>query len=220
MPAIAVVDDRKPDRDTIAKVIASTLKVLKEDDQWSVIADAPPPKQRDVIQWMDQHDATVLLTDWRLNEGSKDNRAVNYEADALIGEIRKKRPTFPIFVITGFASEANDHLQDVEAVFDRNDFTKRIKTVLPQILRSGGRRHLEQRALLAELDALSRKVAQGKATSADKQRLEGLQGHFQSETPLITQLDSVLSELEAAADRADALQRKVSAKLKKPKRRG
>jgi hypothetical protein len=217
MPSIAVVDDRKSDRDTIATVLRSTLKVLHEDSRWSVIADAPPTKQQHVVQWMDEHDATVLLTDWRLNEGNKNNRVVNYEADALIGEIRKRRPTFPIYVITGFPSEANEHLQDVEAVFDRSDFTKKIRTVLPQILRSGARRSKEQRDLLAELDVLSRKVAKGNATRKDKQRLDGLQGHFQTESPLITELDSVLSELEAAADRADALQREVAAQLRKSK---
>lgn len=110
---------------------------------------------------------------------------------------------------------SEQNLQDVEEVFDRSEFTKQIRTLLPRILRSGGRRHVEQRRLLAELDTLSRKVANGKATKQERLQLESLQGHFQSEAPLITQLDSILSELEAAADRADALQRKVAAKVKR-----
>ena len=219
MPAIAVVDDREQDRKTIARVIGSTLRFLKRDKEWSVIADGPPAKQKDVLQWIDEHDATVLLTDWRLNEGSRDSRAVNYEADALISEIRKSRPSFPIYVITGFASEAHAHLKDVEAIFDRAGFTKQIKDVLPQILRAGARRHEEQREEMAELDDLSRRVARGQATPEHKNRLRILQAQFQVESPLVTQLDSLLSELEAAASRAEALQRKIVAQMTKPHKR-
>src|SRR5437016_9423409 len=105
MPAIAIVDDRKDDRETIGRVIRSTLKKLKQSDSWSVVSDEPPLKEHDVLQWLDENDATVLVTDWKLNEGAKGKRVVNYEADRLIQEIRTKRPNFPIFVITGFESE-------------------------------------------------------------------------------------------------------------------
>lgn len=219
MPTIAIVDDRKPDRETIERVIGSTLKSLKQDDAWAVVADGPPQKEKDVLQWLDEHDATVLVTDWKLNEGNKDTRVVSYEADSLIREIRLKRPDFPIFVITGFESEARGHLVDVENVFSREDFTKGAKTVVPQMLRAGMRRYNEQRTRLAEMDALSRKVASGKAKKGDRSKLEGLQGYFQAELPAIIGLDAVLQELEAATDRADAVRRKVESRLNKKKTR-
>lgn len=218
MPAIAVVDDRKADRETVERVIGSVLKVLKQNNTWAVVSDAPPAKERDVLQWLDEHDATVLVTDWKLNEGSKNTRVVNYEADALIREIRSKRPDFPIFVITGFESEARTHLVDVENVLSREAFTKDAKTVIPQMLRAGMRRYNEQRKLLAEMDELSRKVASGKAKAADRTKLKGLQGYFQSELPTILGLDTVLTELEAATDRADTLRKKFAARLQKPKK--
>jgi CheY-like chemotaxis protein len=215
MPAIAVVDDRRPARETIAKVIASTIKALGLSETWAVVDDAPPPKERDVLQWMDQHDATVLLTDWRLNEGSETSRAVNYEAGSLIDAIRVQRPSFPIFVITGYVKEAAERLRDVEAVFERSEFTKRIETILPQMLRSGARRYKEQRELFGELDSLSRKMARGKATGAERKRLSSLQGYFQTDIPMMTGLEAVLTELEAVTERAEEIQKKLQKQIKK-----
>src|SRR6185312_11083203 len=175
MPAIAILDDRKNDRETIARVVTSTLKQMKQDDRWKVVAEEPPSKERDVLHWLDENDANVLVSDWKLNEGAKSQRVVNYEADALIREIRSKRPTFPIYVITGFETEARAHLKDVENIFSRKDFTKNSESVVPQMVRAGTRRYEEQRELLARMDSLARKVAGGGASAKDRKELQGLQ---------------------------------------------
>ena len=46
MPAIAIIDDRKSDRETITRVVTSTLKKMKETDHWSVVYDGPPPNSK------------------------------------------------------------------------------------------------------------------------------------------------------------------------------
>src|SRR5258708_4111872 len=127
--------------------------------EWKVVSDEPPSKERDVIHWLDEHDATVLVSDWKLNEGAKSQRVVNYEADLLIKEIRAKRPTFPIFIITGFESEARAHLKEVENIFSRKDFTKNAADVVPQMIRARRRRYDENRDLLTRLDSLARSAA-------------------------------------------------------------
>jgi len=124
--------------------------------------DSPPPRERDVLQWLDENDATVLVTDWKLNEGSKGRQVVTYEADRLIREIRSNRPSFPIFVITGFASEAQSHLKDVENIFSRESFTKGADSIVPQMLRAGQRRYDEQRELLDEWMVLHAVLHQGR----------------------------------------------------------
>lgn len=218
MPAIAILDDRSQDRETIGRVVASTLRKLNESDTWSVVSDEPPSATRDVFQWLDENDATVLVTDWKLNEGAKGKRVVNYEADRLIKEIRDKRPTFPIFVITGFEAEARTHLKDVENILSRQDFARNAETVIPQMLRAGLRRYDEQRDLLGKMDRLARRVASGSATTADRKELEGLQGYFQADLPAILSLDTVLAELEVATKSAGALQKKVQARIEKSKK--
>jgi hypothetical protein len=222
VPAIAILDDRSQDRETIGRVVTSTLRKLNESGTWSVVMDEPPSATRDVFQWLDENDATVLVTDWKLNEGAKGKRVVNYEADRLIGEIRAKRPTFPIFVITGFETEARGHLKDVENIFSRQDFARNAETVIPQMIRAGLRRYEEQRDLLAKMDRLARRVAAGDGNASDRKELQGLQGYFQAELPAIISLDAVLAELEGATKRASALQKKVQARIeksKKPKKR-
>jgi hypothetical protein len=220
MPNIAIVDDRKNDRDTVTKVVASTLKAMKQDaDGWGVISDAPPSDQHDIVAWLDENDAMVLVTDWKLNEGSKNNRIVDYEADKLIKEVRAKRPTFPIYVITGFEKEARAYLKDVEGVLSRNDFTKTVGSVVPQMVRAGRRRYEEHRTLFRRMDVTARRVASGKATAKEKKELESLQGFFQAELPVVVGLDSVLSDLEATSTRAKELRTKVEARLAKGKKR-
>ena len=217
MPSIAIVDDRKNDRETIGRVVRSTLKKLKQTDSWSVVSDEPPSKERDVLQWLDENDATVLITDWKLNEGAKGQRVVNYEADRLISEIRTKRPNFPIFVITGFESEARTHLKEVENIFSRQDFTRNADTVVPQMLRAGLRRHEEQRDLLVRMDALARLVATGKASAKHRKELKGLQGYFQAELPTIISLDTVLNNFEGAKRKAETLREQVERRMKRAK---
>ena len=215
MPAIAILDDRKSDRETIARVVSSTLRKLNEADQWSVVSDEPPAKEKDVISWLDENDATVLVSDWKLNEGAKSQRVVNYEADRLIDEIRSKRKTFPIYVITGFETEARTHLRDVENVFNRSEFTKNAETYIPQMIRAGLRRYEEQRKLLANMDSLARKVAAGQSSSKDKSELKSLQGYFQTELAAIVSLDGVLEEFEQVAEKARQLRRRVERRVKK-----
>lgn len=217
MPSIAILDDRKDDRETIGRVVLSTLKKLNQTDSWSVVSDEPPSKERDVFHWLDENDATVLVTDWKLNEGAKGKRVVNYEADRLIQEIRTKRPNFPIFVITGFESEARAHLKEVENIFSRQHFAKNADTVIPQMLRAGLRRYDEQRALLTRMDSLARRVAAGKASAKDRKELKSLQGYFQAELPTILSIDTVLNEFESAKGKAAALRQKVQRRINKTK---
>ena len=218
MPTIAILDDRKDDRETITRVVVSTLKKLNESDGWNVVSDEPPAKERDVIHWLDEIDATVLVSDWKLNEGAKSQRVVNYEADRLIQEIRAKRPTFPIFIITGFESEARAHLKDVENIFSRKHFTKNADDVVPQMIRAGGRRYDEQRALLKRMDSLARRVAVGRSSAKNKAELRSLQGYFQAELPTIINLDGVLTEFEKTKKKADSLRQQVQRRINQVKK--
>jgi hypothetical protein len=218
VPTIAILDDRKDDRETITRVVVSTLKKMNQANNWNVVSDEPPSKERDVIHWLDENDATVLVSDWKLNEGAKSQRVVNYEADLLIKEIRAKRPTFPIFIITGFENEARAHLKDVENIFSRKDFTKNAENVVPQMIRAGRRRYDEQRKLLTRMDSLAQKVAVGGASAKHRTELKSLQGYFQAELPTIISLDGVLTEFEKTKKKADALRQRIQRRLTQVKK--
>lgn len=217
MPTIAILDDRKGDRDTITLVVRSTLRKMKQDDNWDVVSEAPPSKGRDVIHWLDENDATVLVCDWKLNEGAKRQQVVNYEADLLIKEIRAKRPTFPIFIITGYQDQARTHLKEVENIFSRAEFTQQADDVVPQMIRAGGRRYDEQRELLTRMDSLSRKVAVGGASVKNRLDLKSLQGYFQADLPTIINLDEVLTEFEKTKKKAQALRQKIQNRINRRK---
>jgi hypothetical protein len=219
VPSIAIVDDRKDDRETIGRVVNSTLRKLGEADHWSVVADEPPSRERDVLHWLDENDASVLVTDWKLNEGAKGKRVVNYEADSLIQEIRAKRPSFPIFVITGFETDARVHLKEVENIFSRQYFARNADTIIPQMLRAGLRRYEEQRGLLARMDSLARRVASGKGSAKERAELKGLQGYFQAELPTIISLDTVLTDFKHVQKKANALRQKIQARMKGNRRK-
>jgi hypothetical protein len=218
VPTIAILDDRPKDRETITRVVVSTLKKIKEDKDWGVICEEPPQRERDVIQWLDENDATVLMSDWKLNEGTNSNRVVNYEADKLIREIRDKRPNFPIYIITGYESEARVHLREVENILSRKDFTRDAHIVIPQMIRAGRRRYEEQRGLLSKMDSLARRIAVGRASAKDKKELRSLQGYFQAELPTMIDLDQVLVEFENAKTKAEALRKRVHRRLNQIKR--
>lgn len=220
LPSIAILDDRKDDRDTIALVVSSTLKKMPQGGNWSVVADEPPAKEQDVIHWLDENDATVLVSDWKLNEGAKSKRVVSYEADSLIKEIRAKRPTFPIFVITGFETEARAHLKDVENILSRKNFTKNAESVIPQMVRAGTRRYEEQRELLTRMDSLARQVAAGNASAKDRQELKSLQGYFQADLPTFLTLDGVLADFERVQKKADSLRQAVERRMGRKKKGG
>ena len=219
MPTIAILDDRKGDRETTERVVTSTLKQVDSGNAWNVVADGPPSRERDILHWLDENDAPVLVTDWKLNEGARGKRVVNYEADRLIQEIRSKRPNFPIFVITGFPTEARSHLKDVENIFNRKDFNRDAAMIVPQMIRAGMRRYEEQRDLLDRMGSLSRCIATGQATAKDRADLTSLQGYFEAEISTVVDLDSVLSDFETAKARADALRVKVERRLGKIRRK-
>lgn len=205
MPSIALVDDRPNDRGTIEKLIASELKRRGETGQWSVVAEAPPSNAEYVLEWMDTNDATALLTDWRLSEGSQRDRAVGYDADQLISAVRQARPAFPIYVITGFEADARSHLKDVEGIFDRNTFVKDIDVILTQILRAATRRHDDHRDALAEFATLSARIATGNANESDLQSMKTLEGHFLRELNQIRTLANALDAMDLVAARAKKL---------------
>ena len=167
------------------------------------------------------NDATVLVSDWKLNEGAKSQRVVNYEPDRLIHEIRIRRKNFPIYVITGFESEARAHLKEVENVFNRKEFTKNAwkRMWKLKMIRAGlPHSYEEQRELLGNMDSLARKVAAGRSSSKDKAELKSLQGYFQTDLAAIVSLDGVLTELEEVAMKADKLRQKVERRIRKKKR--
>jgi hypothetical protein len=217
MPAIALVDDRKDDRATIERLLSATLSILGYKG-WEVVSEGPPADKNDIFSWLDEHHATVLVADWRLNEGVTRERVAGYEADVLIKVIRMQRPSFPIFIVTGFPDAAHAHLGEVEKICNRTEFVSNAKTIVPQIVRAGQRRHEELGKLWSELDVLAKRSASGNATSEQKERLSQIQGIVQVEFPGVLDLDTILDKLEAFRKRADALRKKIDAKrAMKPK---
>jgi len=219
MPTIGIIDDQKSSRESLARLIRSMLKKMKVSDRWSVVSDGPPPNESDILEWLDQNDATVLVADWRLNEGAKDKRVVNYEANRLIETIRARRPSFPIYLVTSYPNDAEPHGQNVESIYARNVFVNDIQSLLPRMMRAGLRRHEEQREVIQRVDVLARKAALGKASAKDKTDLVDLQGYVQTDLRNLLTLDEVLGEFETIQQKADKLRKRISQRLKGKKKK-
>jgi hypothetical protein len=194
----------------------AALKLLQF-SEWSVISEQPTPDERELLHWLYQHDASALVTDWRLNEGAANERVANYEADVLIRAIRTIRPTFPIFVVTGFAPDARAHLRDVENVFTREQFNDDILNIVPQVVRAGLRRYEQEKELFARMDALARKVATGSALAADRSELSSLHGYFQAEMPPLIRIDQVFKEFETIKIDTESLRQRIQARIDREK---
>ncbi len=173
MPTIAIIDDREDMRSTIERLVDSELL-----GDWDSIEVAPLSDLEDYPSWLMENEVAVILLDERLNEQKTKGKALpNYEGHHLVEFLRKHLPTLPIFVITSYPDdeELKKKFKDVEEIIVRQQFAERADEYVPRFLRSG-QRYLEAfHKELAELSNSADKIAKGKATGKDIEKLRAIQ---------------------------------------------
>jgi CheY-like chemotaxis protein len=98
MPAIAVVDDRPANRESLA---ANVENSLENEEGWEVLDAEPLPRLTDYGPWLAEHDVAVLIVDERLSEQRlSDGTFAPYGGHDVVKFVRSTRPSFPIFVVT------------------------------------------------------------------------------------------------------------------------
>jgi hypothetical protein len=210
MSAIAVLDDRRDERETIVKLIGTVLP-----EGWDCI-EAPLLQDRsDYTGWITREDVRVLLADQVLGDQPPDGEpALDYKGHGVAESIRKVWPNFPVYIFT--SQEDDDlpaHLGEAEAVIVRKDLREQIDVLVPRMVRSGQRFHEEHERQLQTLTALATKVATGTASDEETEELKqmqismgtptaasisvGREGALASAEEQITQLEKLIEEIEA-----------------------
>jgi CheY-like chemotaxis protein len=173
MPTIAIIDDRKDHRSTIKRLVDTELL-----GDWDSSEVAPLADLEDYPSWLTENEVAVILLDERLNEQrTKGKNLSNYEGHHLVEFIRQHLPTLPIFVITSYPDdqELKKKFKDVEEIIVRQEFARKAAEYVPRFLRSG-QRYLEAfHKELRELADSADKIARGKATKGDIERVKAIQ---------------------------------------------
>jgi hypothetical protein len=214
MPALAVIDDREDMRETLARNIATDLP-----KPWSVIQSDPLPTMSDYSSWIAENEVAALILDERLQEQIAGRKThVDYSGHELARHLRKHWPSLPIFMVT--THRGDSALQDpknevaFEEIFNRDDFYNRSNIYTQRIVRAAQRFLDTYQKELTALGACASKIASGRGSRQDKERLLAIQTKINSAFPSLTALtDSAcpLKELENAVQRLE----QITAKAKK-----
>jgi hypothetical protein len=215
MPKLALLDDRGPQRETIAHLITTQLP-----GEWTCINAPLLSNPADYPRWLLTNDVHVLLADHKLDEHAEEEGsvAVDYTAPDVIAAIRKTIPSFPIFILTAYPHDAYllQHVADAEAVIQRRTFAEEITTHVPRMLRSANRFAEEHQKQLAELGTLASAAASGKAGPQDLERMKALQASIGLSIDSASSADrkTLLAEMEGKLDKMEEIQRDIEAFLK------
>lgn len=171
MPTIAVVDDRKDQRETLRRMIKAHLS-----GEWTC-RDYPPLRSLDEYPHLLHTDeVAVLMLDERLHEQGGEE-AADYSGHDIVRFLRERLPEFPIFVVTSHAGD--EELQaafgEVEDVIVRETFYGRPEDYVKRVVRSASKflSHFEDE--LALVSNLSAKIAAGAASVQEVEELKAAQ---------------------------------------------
>lgn len=213
METIAVIDDRQKMRETVVAVIVRALKKLGVD--WNVIESAPLPAIEDYAEWIQDNDVLVLVLDEKLNEEVAGGDGIEYSGHQVAELVRRQFPDLPQFIVTAIAdSEDLEDASQLDAVVAREEFMNHSNTYVERMVRIGmsySKRYSEE---LADLTALSEKLASGSLSSEELDRLNSLRGKVQASA----EIDSMIG-LSSWIESAREIEAKLARALEVVERR-
>jgi CheY-like chemotaxis protein len=176
MPAIAVIDDRQPIRETLRELLA--LKI-EDEEGWDVVDAAPLRSLAEYPGWIDEAGVAVLLTDERLHEGAEADAGepVEYNGHDLVDFLRPRYPSLPIYVVTAYPFEEplNTRFGRVEDVIIKGELTEKAGEYAERFIRAGSKFFEEHQTELERLASLSRATALGAASGDEITEMRALQ---------------------------------------------
>lgn len=213
MNALAIVDDRAPQRQTVRRrvepFVGPHLKVI----------DSPPLDEvSDYPAWIVEHDVIALVVDERLSEQCR----VAYSGHDVAVALRRSNLDLPIMVLTAYqpVAELKAKAATVEAVVQRREFNQDPQLYIDRIVRAGKRYSRERTRALVELGELARKIALGTAARTEQERARALQLelHLSVELTTVATRADWVSEVEAKLQEISLLRQQLETRLKrKPK---
>lgn len=200
MPCIAIIDDRKDLRETLATLIEQEIEDLGHTEGWDVIHAGPFPRLSDYAPWIREHEVSFLILDEKLSEDHEaDGEAVAYLGHNAAVIIRADFPDLPQFIVTAYQDE--EDLQSEGATLDdivsKDGFQDRIDMYVRRIIRAGQRFADRNESDLAEIAALLDRMAEQGLTDEERERLAALRQNLTFFAPP--------DSMREALDKADAL---------------
>ena len=207
MPTIALIDDRKKQRESTQIIIQDYLK--DNYPEWKCIDIFPFENIDDYISWIGENDIAVIIIDEQLQEESKNGTNVSYDGHNFIDYIRKTHPTFPVFAMTAYS--VTDNLSERYGLFDDiiedNEFSEKPEKSVDRFIRAGQRFTEVYQSELEKLSEISKKIAEGekipdhelKQAKAIQERL-GIPytiDNMKNRSHAIDQLNKQLNEFES-----------------------
>ena len=213
MPAIAVVDDRPPQRETIRRLIEANLP-----EDWVCLEYSPFTDLEDYLRLLtgEDDDVAVLVLDERLHEQPDDaNGHVEYSGHDVVTYLRGRVPEFPIFVITSYPDDLAEMFGAMDGVISRADFNPGAAEYVQRLVRSGQKYLGTHAAELTRLSELAAEIARGEASDGDRDEIQALQAKlglafgaedFLDRSTWSDELEDTVKELEALSDEILAME--------------
>ncbi len=184
---IAVIDDREDARKLVASVIDDAIANLEVSDEWAVIDSAPLSTMAGYRGWVTKEKIGILIIDERLGEvPDATGKTANYTGSDLVSVLRKQNKDMPIYGVTSYPDDTSlqEHFALFNEVVKRDDFTAKAAQYVDRFLRLYKNFLDSNEEELSELSKISRKIALGTATAAEKKKARAIQESL--EIPLTT----------------------------------
>lgn len=174
MGRIAVVDDRREMRESVAEYIRLALEDLQV--KWEVEAMAPLASVEDYVDLIEDGGLRVLVLDENLSEDiSETGEAVGYSGHQVARFIRSKFSDLPQVIITSIgATEALEGAAELDAIVQRDNFNQYSEVYVERMVRLGQSFSQRYEKDLADLAEITTKLARGEAGDEDRVRLDAI----------------------------------------------
>ncbi|MCU0660388.1 MAG: hypothetical protein MUD00_02125 [Candidatus Pacebacteria bacterium] len=220
---IAVIDDNVDARNFVTSAIEDAITNLEIGTEWSVLKSAPFPKLKDYTDWVNKQQVGVLVVDERLGEvPDADGQTANYKGSDLVGVLRKQFKDMPIYGVTSHPADPSlkEHFALFDEVVERDIFMSKASQYVERFLRTYKNFLDLNEKELSELSVISKKIAQGKATNAQKKRAEAIQQNLEIPvtTLALSSRKELLDEYEKTIKEIKKTQQEAKKHLKKKKK--
>lgn len=216
MTTIGVIDDRDEER----QIIVDGINLSKNDDTWNVVDNKPLLSLEEYPAWISQNKVCSLIIDELLDEKTNGGIAVEYKGHDLVGYVRQRFPTLPIFVITSYPNDPSlrERFKDVESIIARQDFGLDYKNYVPRIVRAAQQYLNVFQNELSELSIFAQKVATGEDVSEDeKNRAQAIQTKLDIaySTDTMSDVSNWLDEATTLINKIEALRKEIEGRMGK-----
>jgi hypothetical protein len=110
---------------------------------------------KDLIVLINEHKLDALVVDYRIS----DKGTINYDGDEVITAMNKNKKFFPVIMMTSFATDASQKVDDVFRIFSKEDLndSSKVKILADKIIKTIEKYRVKKDNFDVEIKALEAK---------------------------------------------------------------